>query len=68
MRLGLTGLSMSSHPWRIRPAGPKEGQKFAHDLGREKGPFSPMVVLLVPGESLPHQVVESLTSDHSAHS
>ena len=34
---GLTGLSMSSRPWNLRPDGPNEGQKFANELAREKG-------------------------------
>ena len=28
---------MSSRPWNIGPAGPKEGQKFAREVDQEKG-------------------------------
>ena len=44
---GLTGLSMTSRPWNLRPDGPKTGQKFADDLAQEMG--------------APHEVRNSLT-------
>ena len=37
MRVGLTGLSMTSRPWNSRPDGPNEGQKIADDLAQEMG-------------------------------
>ena len=37
MKVGLTGLSMSSRPWNSRPVGPNKGQNLADALAQEMG-------------------------------
>ena len=48
-RAGLTGLSMNSRPWNLRPVEPNEGQKFAKELTQEMGPLVSYTVQITGG-------------------